>query len=350
MTCRRRKLLELLCGVIALAVLILSSECRADGVIFHLRNGDRVAGTLLSETTNQVTLSTVWAKALVIPVDQIERREVFSNTAATNALAAPTGLVAKTNAPPAATNTVIAAKPPSPVVTAPSPPPPNLPWYKHWKGEILAGTSLVRGASDTELYYAKATVTYSHAYLSDPKEFFRNIFGYVVDYGKTDGVISANDMSGSSKTDFDVNQRMYIYNLGAAGYDEIRKIDLHYEDGPGAGYRLFRGTNFLVNTELGVNYQVDERSDETVTRSFYYRIAEDLTWKLNKQMTLTEKYEFFPRADLRQYRMRFESTLSYALMLNLSFNLAVVDFYDTAPAAGVPNNDFEFRTSLGVKF
>jgi hypothetical protein len=350
MTCLRRKLLELFCGAAALAVILFSHECQGGEVVLHLLNGDRIAGTILSETTNQVTLSNSWAKDLVIPVSQIERREAVASVVVTNAPAPPSNLTAKTNTPPAVTNAAVAAQGTPFRITVPPPPPPQLPWFKHWTGNVLVGTTMIRGATDTELFYGKANLTYSQAYLSDPKLFFRNIFSYVADYGKTAGVLSANDMMGSSKTDFDINHRIYTYNLGVVSYDVIREINLHYEDGPGAGYHLFKQTNFTANLELGANYQVDEQSDDTTVRSVYYRLAEDFNWKITPRMTLSEKYEFFPRVDVQQFRWRFESTLAYALMQNVTFNLGVVDFYDTAPATSVPNNDFEFRTSLGVKF
>ena len=333
MTLRRRNP-DLICRGLILAALLLGNSTRAQNVILHLRNGDRLAGTILSESTNEVRMSNVWSKELVVPVSQIERRETpmagVDTAAATIAAAlAKPALVAAGASVPAAT-----------------------PWYKHWKGDLSVGTDLERGGTtDRELYYGKLNLTYSHPYASDPKQFFRNIFTYSADYGKTDGTLSANDMGGSSKTDFDFSRKIYAYNLGAASYDVIRKIDLHYEEGPGAGYHLFTGTNFIVNTELGVNYQTEHRSDNTSTHSVYYRLAEDVTWKLNKQMNLTEKYEFFPRADNPgQYRSRFESTLGYALLLNFSLNLSVIDLYDTQPATGVPQNDFQLRTSLGVKF
>jgi hypothetical protein len=364
MTLRHRRLLEAIWGAFALAVIFLSPECRADSVILHLRNGDRVAGTILSETTNQVTLSNVWAAKLVVPLSEIERRESLTNApsltnntnlsaiitivAATNA--PPANSTAQTNHPPSGTNSPALAKSGSPAVLAPPPPLPKLPWYKHWKGDLLVGTTFIRGATDSELYYGKATFTYSQAYVGDPKEFFRNIFTFVGDYGKTAGVLSANDGSASSKTDLDVSPHIYLYNLAEVGYDKIRLINLHYEEGPGAGYHLFKQTNFTANAEIGANYQVDERSDDTTLRSVYYRLAEDLNWKITKQMTFSEKYEFFPRDDLHQYRMRFESTLAYALLANISFNLGVVDLYDTAPADSVPKNEFQFRTSLGIKF
>ncbi len=325
---------DAICRALILALVILGCSARAQNVILHLRNGDRLAGTILSESANEVRLSTVWSKELVVPLSQIERRETppaeVKATATANG-----GVPAKTVIVSVTTN--------APVI---------VPWYKHWKGDAAIGTDLERGGTtDRALYYGKVNLTYSHPYERDPKQFFRNIFTYSAEYGKTDGTLSANDMGGSSKTDLDFSRKVYAYNLGAASYDVIRKIDLHYEDGPGAGYHLFTGTNFIVNTELGANYQVEYRSDDTSTHDFYYRLAEDVAWKINKQMNLTEKFEFFPRADnLAEYRARFESTLSYALMLNFSLNMSVIDLYDTQPAGGVPANDFQLRTSLGVKF
>ncbi len=328
---------NLVCRALALAILILGSTAGAQEVILHLRNGDRIAGKILSESTNELKLSTVWSKEVTVPVSQIERRET---PPAVEAGAAKT-IVTTNMVVVTAVNTNLAGTN-APVV---------VPWYKHWKGEVSVGVDYARGATDRELYYTKDTLTYSRPYTTDPKLFFRNIFNYTAEYGKTAGVLSADDMGGSSKTDFDLNRRVYLYNLGAASYDRIRKIDLHYEDGPGVGYHLLTRTNFVLNTEAGANYQVEYRSDNTSTHSVYYRLAEDLAWKLNKQMNLTEKFEFFPRAmNLGQYRFRFESNLSYALLLNLSLNLTTIDFYDTQPATGVPSNDFQLRTSLGVKF
>src|SRR3954464_4058393 len=89
-----------LCGV-----LLFGSAAWAQEIILHLRNGDRIAGTILSENTNQVTLSTVWIKELVVPVAQIDRPKIPPPPAPSIA-AKP----AATNALPA-TNLVVVAKP-----------------------------------------------------------------------------------------------------------------------------------------------------------------------------------------------------------------------------------------------
>jgi hypothetical protein len=321
-------------------LLLVCGNLHAQNVILHLRNGDRIAGTIISESTNEVTLSTVWIKQLTVPLAQIERREITPTPLADAPNAAATNAPAKSEHQ----KSVLAMK------AMPKPADTNT-WWKRWKGDIAIGTDIEHGATDHQLNYGRATLTYSQPYKSDPKEFFHNIFTYDAEYGKTDGTVSDNRMGGSSKTDFDLSRQFYVYNLGAAGYDRIRLIDLHYEDGPGMGYHWFNATNFALNLELGANYQADDYSNNTRVRNAYYRFGQNLTFKINKQLSLTEKYEYFPQADSPdQFRMRFESSLNYALILNFSLNLSLVDLYDTQPAATVPNNDFQLRTSLGVKF
>src|SRR2546427_8085082 len=294
------------------------AQAGAETIILHLKNGDRLTGTIVSEDTNRVVITTRWSKELSVPAVEILSREKAP------AEAAPTPLPS--------------AKPGTPVAIPIAPPPPA-PKPKHWKGEVKIGADFLFGAKEQEIYYGRFKLVYEQPYPSNPKQLFRNILDYSVDYGRTEGVLSANRMDGSDKTDFDFGRKkFYVYNLGGVGYDEIRKIDLHFEEGPGLGYHLFTRSNFVMNLEAGVNYQAQYRSDNTTTEEFYYRLAEDMTWKLNKRFTFSEKAEFFPQVeDWGRYRARGEATLSYGLWQNLSLNVSVLDLYDTQPAHNVPN-------------
>lgn len=336
-----------------LALLLFSRVCAAyaqtTNVVLHLKNGDRLAGTIVSEDTNHVVITTSWIKELAIPLDQIAQRE-------TNAL--PT-LAAQTNAAPKiVTNTVVALNPSTPIPVSTVPAVSGAKPTKRWKGEARLGADFLYGANNQQIYSGRFKLTYEQPYASNPKEFFRNIIDYSADYGWTkslsgtnqETVQSANRMYGSDKTDVDIGKRYYLYDLLGAGYDTVRKIDLGYEIGPGAGYHLFTQTNLLLNTESGFNYQVQYRSDQTTERDFFYRFAEDLTWKVNHHLTLTQKLEFFPEVTLEKYRFRFESNLSYNLWLNFSLNFTVLDLYDSMPALDVPYNDLQIRSSLGFKF
>jgi hypothetical protein len=105
-----------------------------------------------------------------------------------------------------------------------------------------------------------------------------------------------------------------------------------------------------VNLEGGANYQIQDNTDHTRTRDFFYRVAEDVNWKINSRTTLAEKAEFFPRVDFSEYRLRAEATLSYNLWRYVYVNMTVRDSYDTRPVAGAEANELEVHSALGIKF
>jgi hypothetical protein len=330
-------------------LLLLLMGClgaEAQTVILHLKNGDRLAGTITSEDTNRVVITTSWIKELAVPVTEIARRETPP------APAAP--IVEQKSPAPAPVKEVIpSAAPGTPVAIATPAPKPQTPKKKYWKAEAKLGVDFLRGAKDQQIYYGRFKLLYERPYDNSPKQFFRNIFDYGADYGRTEGITSANRMDGSDKTDLDIGEhKLFVYNLAGVGYDKIRKIDLRWELGPGLGYHLLTRSNLVLNTEFGINYQAQYRAGtNATTEKFYYRFGEDLTWKLTKSFTFTEKFEFFPQVeDVGEFRARFEATLSYGFWQNLSLNLTVLDLYDSSPANAVPRNDLQIRSSLGITF
>jgi len=230
------------------------------------------------------------------------------------------------------------------------------PYLKNWHGELLVGADLTFSERNREVYNAKAKFIYA-------KNRFKTIFDYDATYGRSevDEIVNgktrqvmrtdANRMNGGVKTDFDLTKKWYVYNFGTMGYDEIRKIDLRFEIGPGMGYHLIQRTNFFLNTEAGVNYQREDRADGTTSSTFFFRLAENMAWKITPRLSWDEKFEYMPRVeDVREFRMRFETNFRYALLQNIFVNLSLVDLYDSQPANGVTKNDLQVRSSVGVKF
>jgi hypothetical protein len=334
----RRRPLSLIIHPIWVSVLLVCALCsgvRAQNVILYLKGGDRISGRLVSEYTNRIVLSNSWSKELSVPLAEIAQREVI--------LAQGTNQVSGTNA---LAKTKLPAAPATP------------PLFKHWKGEAEVGLDFTDSTTDQRTYHARLKLAYEHPYTSNPTNFFRNSIDYAVAYGKTtqqvDGkkttTTSADRMGASDKTTVDFDRRWYAYNLGGVGYDRIRNIDLAGEEGPGLGYHLFTRTNLTANLESGVNYQIQYNSDNTHSRDFFFRVAEDVTWKIGSRTTFTQKAEFFPRVNFAEYRLRAEATLSYNLWRYLYWNTTVRDNYDTTPAAKVQGNEFEVHSALGVKF
>ena len=216
--------------------------------------------------------------------------------------------------------------------------------------DIQVGMDLIFSQRDREIYSAKAKLIYA-------RNRFKTGIEYDATYGRSEvddeGTMKtdANRMNGTVKTDFDLMKKWYVYNLGGAGYDEIRRIDLRYEVGPGVGYHLIQWTNFLVNTEAGATYQKEERADGSELSRFFGRVAQNATWKITPRFTWDEKFEYLLQfEDPSQYRMRFETNFRYAMLQNIFLNFSIIDIYDSQPANGVTQNDVQVRSSVGVKF
>lgn len=308
----------------------------AEPVVLQLRNGDRLTGSIIQEETNQITFKTTWYNVVVIPATEIKAREKVSAEAPV--LPPPATLKPPSAPVQGAPGTTAAILPISPIGLIPPAP------RHRFSGEAQVGTDLMFSERNRQLVSGRLKLVHSYDRL-------RNNFDYLFWYGRTDGVLSDNRMSGSLKTDYDLPRRFYVYNLGGAGYDQIRNIDRRFEIGPGLGYHLIKRTNVVLNVELGGNYQAQYYADGSDLRSYYLRSAESLTWQILPRLSVDEKFEFSPNAQRwSAYQMRLEGNLNYAVLSHLSLVLTVLDEYDTQTADGVGQNDLQIRSSLSVKF
>jgi putative salt-induced outer membrane protein YdiY len=302
----------------------------ATKVIVKLKNGDQLTGRLVAQETNHVVIATTWADPLVLPISIIGGMRTAEGTV----------LYAPPPPPPPATTSAVAQAKPKPPATK-----------KYLTTTANLGVDLLIGAKDRQVYYSRIKSTYARPYDSNPKQYFRTIGEYIANYGETDGNKSANNMASSLQTDFDFGPHTYFYSAGHVGYDEIRKIDILYGVGPGVGRHVYKKPAFVLDVESGINYQVQERSEGESPESFYLRLGDNMTWKLADRVTWAKKFDFLLNVeDASQFRFRFDSTLSYRLWSSVSFNLTVLDLFDTDPAPGVNQNEVQLRSSLGFTF
>ena len=329
-----RFLISLLACVTLVTGLITTAT--ATPVVVHLRNGDQITGDLLAQETNHIVIQTGWAGVLSLPVGIVGG---LRTTGGENLLPAPKATTRPPENAPAKSKAATARPPQSPAAP------------KLWKHNLQFGSNLNAGARDQQLFYTRIKSTYQKPYEQNPKKFFRSTAEYSADYGETERVRSANRMSGSLKTDFDGGENSYFYNEGRAGYDEIRKIDLQYEVGPGLGYHLVRKPTFELDVESGLNYQSQKRSAGGDLKDVFFRAAEDSTWKLTSKLSFTKKFEFLVNAeDAEQFRLRLEANTNYKLFANMSLNLTLLEQYDTDPAPKVDQNELQIRSSIGLTF
>ena len=314
----------------------------------HLRGGDRISGWLVSGNTNQVVVSNVWAGAVSIPLTAVlpaERTNLL-------ALLRPRAVITPANKHPEHQAKIVRAtetKKPKAVIA-------SLPHPVHrtkgiWHGQANVGLDAVFNTVNSQDYSLSFELDYDRPDADEPTRFFRNKFNVDGEYQRSAGQESANRADASNKSDFDLWKKTYGYTLEGVGFDEVQGIDFEYQLGPGGGIHLVKLPKFALNFESGLDYQEQYRRNNTRLDSLSVRVAEDATWNLRRNLTLTENEAFYP--DLQygaEYRDNFTSTLSYGFWKNLSLNLTVNDNYQSQVVAGVSPNRFEVQSSLGVSF
>ena len=330
----------------------------------HLRNGDRITGRLISESTNAIVLATPFSDKLSIPNTLVLKSEPIRPPSAgtnattaisTNSLIRPvapaSGVVGElilTNKSSMAQHAGGAAKP---AETKPKVPERSL-WqqfFSEWRGEAQLGANLGFSTKDREAFTGLIKLAHDHRFTNSHA--LRNILQYDVSYGTTDNILSDNRMDGTWKSEYDLSKRFLLYNAFRAGYDEVRGVNFQYDVGPGLGYKWVVRTNFVFKNELGGDYQEQFFIQKNVSSRYSLRLAEDAWWQITPKIRWDERLEFFPEVrDFSEYRVRFESNLSYLLKQNLTLTLNVVDLYDTASPPGVSKNDLQVRSLVGLKF
>lgn len=319
--------------------LLLPARAAAQPVILHLKNGDRLSGQILSESTNAVRLTNTFLGAFEVPLAEISRREALPGSVPA---AVPTN--APVAAKPAGTN-VLATAPPKPPLSPANPeatPIATTPNY--WKHDLRFGVNLRYATKDSHEFLSILKSTYG-------KPPFRHIFDVGFKYGRLEGALAANSLAASEKTEYQLSPKSYVFSLVGGGYDEIRKIDYQFEVGPGFGVELLKLTNFVWKTEVGFNFQQQNRADDTRQNNYSLRLAEIFAWRVWDKLTADLKAEFFQNlTQLGEYRLRIESTLRYPVSKRLSLNLDVIDLYDTRPPQDVSQNDLQIRSTIGVTF
>ena len=313
---------------------LIAADAGKPGVheeIFILKNGDRVTGTVISEDGSNIKLDTTWQKGISLPKREIGKRELKTPVLAdSKQVQIPVATEKKAQE---STSLASAGKE--------KPKPKGV-----LKGNIQVGADLRDSSVQSYLYSVISKLNYAIGN-------WHNQADYRYSYGKTDKLVSTDRMDGSFKTDLDIgaDKKWFFYGLAGAGYDTIRKIDMQYELGPGIGRHLLTRTNMTISAETGFTYQQQDFSNAAAREEMRVRFAGDFFWRINPKFTLENKAEIQPAFDdLGDYRARLESTLSYVLWNNITWNVALIDLFDSRPTAGVTQNDLQIRSGVGIKF
>jgi hypothetical protein len=363
--------------VVVLSLLALVQGSAAT-LLVTLSNGDRLTGDFLSEDNTQLVILSPLAGRIAIPKSAVAQRIETSSansTSSPSTAAFPTPAPATTPAPTpspklVSTNAAAASKQTNstPAAAAPAtiagaqkpaaPPPPAQSWFvglmpisvrplfTNWHGGLNLGMDVGFGTSDRRTFYMNGNASHSW-------DRVRNTVDYHVAYGTVNTVQSANRMEGSEKTETDLGKkrRLYIYNQGGAGYDEIRRIDFEFHEGAGLGYKLLQKTKLNLNTEAGLQYQEQNFHNQARHSFVSVRLGENLVWRPVDKLEIRHSLAYTPDlADFSVVRFRADLSLIYPLFKRITLSFNLIDLYDSQPAIGVKNNDLQIQSTIGMNF
>jgi len=184
-------------------------------------------------------------------------------------------------------------------------------------------------------------------------------------YGKTDGEISHQEISGFIRENVNITERLYIYGRLEAKYDKVKEINIQFVGELGLGvhiicendFHMFEGDKITLDWDLGVTYTAtdyrhadDSNSVGMVTRLLYNHIFPN-GWKLYAAGAYIQDFEEPEHVKNAEwydgYRLKAEVMLEIPITDILSFTASIKDEYNSEPAPGIERNDFYWL--LGLK-
>jgi putative salt-induced outer membrane protein YdiY len=181
-------------------------------------------------------------------------------------------------------------------------------------------------------------------------------------YGRADGVDTANQQRVNADLDYFLSRRFYLTLAELALVrDPFQNTALRAVPSAGAGYRIIDASRFEWEVGLGMGYQYLEFISTTTGRppsqnDVANRLSTSFSWTIVSDLDLdVEHYSVFVWTSLGQSTEHTQATLSYELTKLLDIDITAIHDYTWEPVANdqgeVPDkNDFRLTVGLSVEF
>lgn len=329
-------------------VVLLTAVTQADEV--HLRNGDRLTGTLVRLTDDKLVFKADAAGEVTIALAEIQ---TFSTTTAAEVhLKDGTVLnqpIMAADAGAFAIDTATALQPQTFQLTdLTSINPPAKPAPK-WTGSLSAGFTATSGNTSTEAVNA----SFSVARRSD-KDRTTASANYAKGKQKIDGEKRTTEDWWRAKAQYDYffSRKFFGFINGSYEKDAIADLDRRVVVGGGAGYQWIESprTNFSTTGGLASLYEKfdgETDSNSELSAQFGYNFDH----QLNDRVKFLHDLTYYPAlSKLSDYYLTTTAELRASLTQSMYANFKTIFNYDTTPAIGRSSTDVKYIFSIGMTF
>ena len=219
-----------------------------------------------------------------------------------------------------------------------------------WSGVVDAGFSMSRGNSDTTTFSlsaqaARATQTdrlsvYATSLLAKNRD-------------KTTGetVTTAKAVRGGIRYDFNLTERVFAFALADFDHDKFQELDLRLVLGGGLGLHAKKTERTRLDLFTGGALNQEYFSTGPSRKSGEALVGEELTHKLSKSTSLTQRLVFYPNlSEFGEYRTTIDASAVTRLSRLLSWQITLSDRYLSNPISGIKKNDVLFNTGIRLTF
>jgi putative salt-induced outer membrane protein len=159
-------------------------------------------------------------------------------------------------------------------------------------------------------------------------------------YGEIDNEKTAERYFTELRADYLWTERFYSFGNATWLKDQFAGLDARYYAGLGVGYFFVKTPKHTLVTEAGLNYTVEEFTDNTDRGYLGGRLFGKYTYSFTEKNFFSQSVEYLPDfKEASNYLVNSETALVSTLNGNLSLKTSYLVRYDNEPAAGKKKTD-----------
>jgi hypothetical protein len=312
------------------------------GDVVHLRNGDRLSGTIVKMDGETLLITTPYAKE--VPVDWKE--VVALESAGPHWVRLATGEFVKArlvSTPEGVSIESEDVRSPQPVAldriaTIGIPPGPK---YSGSLGALISGST---GNTETLVFGAAGGI-------QRDTDDDRMRLGVRTEYEESDNEVTVQRTRGYTDYDYYLGKKWYVTGLLRLEHDKLEDLTLRTTVGGGPGYRFFDSKDLKLRAYAGLAY-VNENFDESSDRDFLSAlVGDEFRWNVTDWFSVYQLAEIYPSlADVSDTLFHVEAGVRQSLPKGMFVDFGIINDYDTEPADGKDKNDLRYIGQIGYEF
>ncbi|MBY0374722.1 MAG: DUF481 domain-containing protein [Bryobacteraceae bacterium] len=331
----------------------------------HMKNGDRVTGSIIKKDAKTLTIKTDLFGTVTLPWDQVDtiKADQVLN------VVLPEGKTVKAKLDTQEGKVAVATTDPNVPATSVEPAAivalrndaeqksyerllaPRL--IDLWAGNATIGWAGTKGNAETQTFTVGMTAT--RVTNTDKMTVYFNAIRANAEVNRI-AARTAQAIRGGWGYNRNLSKRVFINTFNDYEYDRFQNLDLRFVLGGGLGYAAWQSERGRLDVVGGAAYNREKFDPIRPQQPFVRNSAEaywgnDFRYRLNARTNLTQSFRMFNNlSNTGNYRVNFDTGATTQVFKWLTWNIAISNRFLSNPVPGRQQNDFLYTTGFGISF